>query len=153
MVIASPVHTFSTDQALSITQQFDDSTVEAAVEYLLRYNIIARYHTEPGRRVPGRNYVIEEKSVIFFLPFLLPLLTLFVFRFLVDLEGDDLSQQRLRDAEYSVKNIYERDPQETWPLMVRDGDMITFIQLISDGMVSPLRYSACFFTEFSSLQA
>lgn len=35
-----------------------------------------------------------------------------------------------------MENIFERDPQEHWPLIVQDGDMVAFMQMVSDDLVS-----------------
>lgn len=46
-----------------------------------------------------------------------------------------VSPARLRAAERVESKLADEDPEEVWPLIVDDGDMMALVRLVSEGLV------------------
>lgn len=137
MLLVTPAKDYSEESGKDFIQPYE-SQLEIATQKLSDNSVISKVHSEIGRRVPGRNFVLGDKydpSKIFDG---WTSLSASVRRYLSSFEGV-VSTRKANGALRVDSSLHGTDgdagADEIWPLMVEDGEMMALIRLVSEDVV------------------
>ncbi|GAA5970358.1 hypothetical protein JCM3765_000362 [Sporobolomyces pararoseus] len=144
MVISSSNETYTPEQGVSILSPFS-SLVDQVVQQLKNQHQIVSVSSEPGRRIPGRNYSFDDK-------------------FFDKLDSGRITMERLTDAVQFENDLLKQ--QQTgegggvvFPIIPTEGEIMALVDLVSEGKVeltidtSSLSLKTTRFNDFGTRQA
>ncbi|GAA5994066.1 hypothetical protein JCM5350_003696 [Sporobolomyces pararoseus] len=145
MVISSSNETYKPEQGVSILSPFS-SLVDQVVQQLKFQHQIVSVSSEPGRRIPGRNYSFDDK--------------------LFDkLNSGRITMERLTDAVQFENDLMNSQQEEEegvvnqFPIIPTEGEIMALVDLVSEGKVdlmidtSSLSLKTTRFDDFGTRQA
>ncbi|KAM0747782.1 hypothetical protein T439DRAFT_82046 [Meredithblackwellia eburnea MCA 4105] len=115
MLLSTPADSYDEEEGTAFMSPFAES-LEPAVNNLMSSGIIHKVHSEAARRIPGRNFVFNDK-------------------YLASFEGH-LSSRKIaeaRRADTALRTTDDPDSEELWPMISQSGEMMALIELFSDG--------------------
>lgn len=140
MLLITPSASYDETSGAAFIRPFE-AMLEEATDRLAESSTIVRFHSDSSRRLPGRNFVLGDKSVLRHpcwrvLGADAPLAR----RYLASFEGA-ITGRNAFDAQRADASLHgngseaDADTEEVWPVIVEDGEMMALVRLVSEGTV------------------